>query len=252
MSGSSHGARAHAKYSGSNVHRFRRCPGQARLAKALGRSWGDTTHSEEGTTVHELIEIALSKGLTAAQDDVRWTDDRAKSLWWVLEYVTSLRAAHPDLVLLLEHPVCFPQSVVPPSDACGLADIVAFSPAARRAWLVDYKNGVVGVEDPATNEQLWFYATAAFWESNLDRITLAIIQPNGLGVAPVREADISPLELVAFQADLERVIAACEAHDAPLTPGDWCGGCSVGAECNARERDAIKAMTGHEIGRAHV
>jgi hypothetical protein len=193
-----------------------------------------------------LLEIALLRGMDAAREDERWTQTRETNISWAVNYVAKLGAAYPDLEVFVEERVYFPQNVVKRDEASGVADIRAHSLAAGLGWLIDYKNGVVGVDDPGENDQLWFYATAAFWEMPLDRIRLVIVQPNGIGIPTIRETEISSADLISFRHDIERLILEAESHDVRLTPGDWCSGCAVGAECSARERAAIAAMTGYE------
>jgi len=237
-----HGERKHAKYSGSNVFRFRRCPAQARFARSLNRPARDTQYAEEGTKVHELLEWCLTEGHNPT-DHEHYSEKRYASVEYVLNYVAALRVTHPDIVIRQEQIVYFPQNVVPKDDCCGLADIVWFSPSAGVGGVIDYKNGYQIVDDPEYNDQLWFYGTAAFWSLPVSRVTLAIIQPNG-PCAPVREHTIDATELLQFAADINKVLMDCEASDARLVPGDWCTSCGVGAECGAREREAIEALTG--------
>lgn len=242
---SGHTSRKHAKYSGSTIHRSRYCPGWARLAAALARDKTDNEAAVEGTTVHELLEMALLKGLEFVRSDGRWTKEREEAYIVAYNYVEDLKDAYPDLQVFVERRVFFPQNVVERDEAAGLADIICYSPALSRGWVIDYKNGCSWVPDPQKNDQLWFYGTAAFWETPVESITFVIIQPNWYGEA-VRESTAPAWELVRFQTEIEAAIARCEALDAPLMPGDWCGYCVNATECTAYERSVVAALTGQE------
>jgi len=239
-----HTERKHCKVSGSNIKRLRRCPAQARMARAVGRAWDNSEDAAEGTTRHELLEVCLLDGVDLAKEDPRWTQERFNAILGVITYVEKIRAAFPDLQVFCEQDVRFPQDVIPRDDCGGNADVVCYSESARRGWLIDFKSGVTEVDDPAENDQVWFYATAFFWGIPLEQLTLVIIQPNGLGVDEVREHTTDPLALVAFAADIRALLLRSEASDAVLVPGAWCTGCSVGSECGAREREVIGALTG--------
>ena len=224
------------------MFRFRRCPGQARMAKAVPRDFGDTSFAAEGTLVHELLECALLYGVEAAEAHASYIPERWADVSYVVEYLEAKRALYPDLVVESEHMVYFPQNIVPPHDCCGSADVVWWSPLNSIGGIVDYKNGFSYVADPELNDQLWFYATAAFWGLPVSRVVMAIVQPNGL-CAPVREHEAPVSDIYDYANDLQKVILAAESSDAKLIPGSWCGDCSVGTECSARERDAIEALT---------
>jgi hypothetical protein len=239
---------AHAKYSGSAISLIRKCPGKPRYAAAIGRSWDDNADAKEGRIVHELIQISLDRGIAYALTDLRWNAERAQGVYLTVDYVNDLKKVYRDIQVYTEQKVYFPQSVVRKKDCVGKADVICISREARRGWLIDYKNGIQTVPDPAENDQLWFYATAAFWETPLAQFTKVIIQPNGIGVDPIREHTSDLYELIEFQAEIEALIQACEMPDAQLVAGPWCAQCSVGAECLVREKAAIAAITGDPNG----
>jgi hypothetical protein len=235
-----HSDRVHARYSGSGIARNKRCSGMARLARQIGRTFGDMAAAEEGTIVHELIELAL-QGMDLAREDVRWNRERGESVETVVSYITQLHSEYPDLQIFTEHYVVFPQNVVEQENCGGSGDIFCWSPTARRGWVIDYKNGAGAVAHPSENMQLRFYATAFFWRMSFESVTLVIIQPNWYGET-LREHVWLAWEMIGFQAEVEGIIRASEDPNAPLTPGEHCSGCAVGAECKAREEEVMRVL----------
>lgn len=244
-----HGERQHAKYSGTGIKRSRKCQAWARYARVLGRSFADTgPDAEEGTKVHELLEAmvrAWESDQDYPMDHEHATEDRLESVSYVLNYLESLLERYPDLQVWVEKKVYFPQTVVPREDAYGMADVLWYSPSAKVGGVIDYKNGVTAVDHPEHNDQVWYYGTAAFWDTPLDWLTLTIIQPNWAGDI-IREFTAPASAILDFQADIQAVLLRCEAADATLTPGSWCDDCANGAECDARERAVVEALTGKE------
>jgi Protein of unknown function (DUF2800) len=248
-----HGARSHAKYSGSNAHRFTRCSGQVGLAAKIGVEI-DSPDSEAGTAAHELLDAILrcEAGGNDGGDVYEITQMLAdenykqhqKSVWQVLDYINLLRDQYPDLVVESEIYRQFPQSVVPPDDAAGLIDVWCWSPSARIAWVIDFKNGVGETVDIEGNMQLLFYGTAALWHTSFAQAFLVVIQPNSFRGAEPRVIEVTGLDLVEYQADIENAIRAAESQDAVLVPGDHCHRCPAGHGCLARERQAIAVLTG--------
>ncbi len=239
-------AGTHSRYSGSMFHRVLRCPGSVRLAASLPPTpevidrW-----RAEGDAAHALLAAWVSHGLTSLAPPCDNVEMRS-AVGELVEYINVLRERWPDLVVLSEVKFTFPQRIVPAEDAAGTADVVAWTKAGRRAWLIDFKYGAGEVVPAENNQQLLFYATSAFWRTReADFFTLVIYQPrifNGGGGADEWVVDAS--DLVDFRADAEAAIEAAERPSAPLIPGDpQCHWCPAGPVCLAREKLALAVVT---------
>ena len=206
-----HGARKHAKYSGSNAHRFSVCSGQVALAAKIGVEISGPD-AEKGTAAHELLDECIKSNSWCGNPG----HPHHNAIIHVLDYVASLRLRYPDLIVESEIYRQFPQSIVPPDDAAGLIDVWCWSPAARIAWVIDFKNGVGETVDVEGNMQLLFYGTAALWCTPFSRAFLVVIQPNSFRGSEPREIEVTGLDLVEYQADIENAIKAAESPDAVL------------------------------------
>jgi hypothetical protein len=238
-----HSARAHAKYSGSNAYRFRVCAGQPNLAAQahlLGKAPGPSKYAEEGTRAHELLERCMRDSVKPVDADPSAPEEMQRAVLDCIEYVDSVLAEYPHALVRLETRRNFPQTVVPEEDAGGTIDILLWDEGTRKGWVIDFKFGAGQVVE-ASAEQLYWYATQAFWfAQQLQGITLVVVQPRGFHPAgPVREHHITAADLAEFQALAEGWIEACEAPDAPLVPGDHCRWCDATMICPAREAAAL-------------
>jgi len=242
-------AHGHSRYSGSGIFRVPLCPGSARLAEHAPPQ-PESEYAREGTRMHEL----LHERLTTPSSAFTWPPDATlgmiDAVREVTDYVDALRAAYPDLVVLSEQHIFFPQNVVPAEMASGTADILCFSEAGRRAWCIDFKGGVGQTVEADDNWQIQFYATAAFWDiKDIDIVTLVIIQPRSfVGDGGIREWNTNLFQLAEFQAEVEDAIRAAEKADAPLIPGErQCHWCPAGIICNAREEHALRLVTENPV-----
>lgn len=240
----------HSKYSGSMFHRIagpanERCPGSARLAASVPEYDDETPYSREGDQAHALLSLAVGRRSADTLPE-NTSPEMVSAIQDVLAYVGEIRDDHPDLVVITEQRFFFPQSVVHAEDAAGTLDLFLYSKTARRAWVADFKYGVGELVNVVANVQLLFYATSVCWDlAELDWITLVIFQPrafNGAGVP--QEWDVTPYDLVEFQADAEQAIRDAEHPFAPLIPGErQCHWCPAGHACLARERLALDVIT---------
>jgi len=230
---------AHAKYSGSNAHRFMRCPGQPRLAAQVPElpDGPDAVYRLEGDKAHDL----LARTLSGRRDTM--VPEMHDAVMAVVDYVRTLFIQHADLVVHSELPVTFPQEIVPPEDAAGTADVVAFSKAAQKVWVIDFKYGVGETVEAYDNAQIKFYATGAVWRTAFKELYGVIIQPRSFRGPEPRIVAIPAWELVEFQSDVERAIRDAEKADAPLLPGTWCHFCPAGAICPARDKLALQTIS---------
>lgn len=246
-----HGARSHAKYSASNAHRVLRCPGQVALSATVPPA-PDSAESLEGERAHELLERSLI-------GDVNWRREADPEMVAAVEVVHDWieglaieRGSH--IVVQVEQPFRFPQDVVPPEDAGGIADIMVQDHHAREAWSVDFKYGAGVAVEAARNPQLLFNATGRLWRQPFTRGHAVVIQPriphHPQGV--IRTWSFGPLELAEFQAEMENAILTAElAHidmakalTPALEPGSWCRFCPAEVTCPARESRALALAFG--------
>lgn len=250
-----HGERKHAKYSGSNAPRFSVCSGQVAFAAKVGVNISGPD-AEKGTDAHELLEAYFrceasgndGADVFAIEEMLRQPryEQHQNAVQHVLDYVAALKIQYPDLEVQSEIYRQFPQTTVPPEDAAGLIDVQCWSPSARIAWEIDFKNGVGETVDIEGNMQLLFYGTAALWHTSFNRAFLVIIQPNSFQGSEPREIEVTGLDLVEYQADIEEAIQVAESDAARLVPGEHCHRCPAGHACLARERKAIAVLTGDD------
>lgn len=254
-----HGARKHAKYSASNAHRFVRCRGQVLFAQAVGPV-PDNEHSLEGTRAHELLQ----KSLLGDKIKGEATPEMLEAFDYVHDFIENLFIARgPHLVVRVEEPFVFPQSVVPREDASGIADLTIIDHMASEAWVLDFKYGQGIAVEARENMQLAFNAVSLLWRQPIARVNFVIVQPRikHHREGPVRSWSCGPLELAEFQAQIEAAIVAAEAFEAAcvlgdipepgegLTPGAWCRYCPAESKCPARERHALSVVPGAPTAR---
>lgn len=240
-----HGARHHRKYSGSNAHRFKRCHGQVHLAGNVQFKIPESDDSVEGVAAHELLETCLKVGMPQrSPTESKDLKERLDSAQHVVDYIEMVREEFPDLQVYTEHFFHFPQSVVDAEDAGGIVDVLLYSPSANRYWIIDFKFGVGETVLVEESDQIKFYGTSALWFKGFSKATLVIIQPRSLIGAEPRELDFTVSDMLTYQEETEDAIRACEAAGAPLCPGSWCHHCAAGADCLAREKNAIAVLTG--------
>lgn len=238
-----HGARSHAKYSGSNAHRFPICTAQPALATAIGVDLNNAD-SDKGTEAHELLDFLLTNQYAITDLPVPHPAVHCfEAVQQALDYVAALRAQYPDLIVKSELYKEFPQKFLAPDKAAGIVDIFCYSPSARAYWVIDFKNGAGETVHVYQNAQLLFYGVCALWDLAFDHAFLVIIQPNSYAGAAPREWEITGLDLVEFQVDIENAIREAEGPDARLVPGEHCSRCSAGIGCLARERQAVSIIT---------
>lgn len=242
----------HRKYSASNAHRILHCPGQVSYCATLPPR-PDSEASEEGTAAHELLEDCLlgreDVGTDSAPRETR------EAVQVALDYIEGVAIKQGrSLTLLVEGEYDFPQNVVPREDAGGVLDVALIDEIAHELWIIEYKHGA-GVFVPAIgNSQLLFGATGLSWHRWFSSIHCVVVQPRILWAGPVvREWTIDMLDVIEFQARMEKAIAWAASSEAdqclskPLVPGEHCRFCPGEAMCQAREKSALTAAGARSI-----
>jgi Protein of unknown function (DUF2800) len=229
----------HSKYSGSNAHRFLRCPGQVALAAQVPELPPVDDYAAEGDRAHRELERVLSGSDFSAGASY----EMQEAVLDVLFFVNTLRSEHPDLIVLSEQYGPFPQSVVPEDQAGGTADVVAYSVAAQSVWIIDFKYGVGVTVDVEDNEQIKFYAACSVWRTAFKKLFGVIVQPRSFRGSEPRIVEISAVELVDFVAQIEHGIKLSEKPNAELVPGEHCHFCPCAGICPARDAKALAVIS---------
>jgi hypothetical protein len=239
-----HGARHHAKYSGSGAHRWMQCAGQVAFTAELPPV-PDTPEQIEGELAHEYLEAYLLRRPMRPGIE----PEMLNAIDVAADYIESIHIHRPGLIELVEHDLVFPQSSVPASEAGGIADLILIDEDAKEAWVIDFKYGHTVVEPGA---QGLFYATAAFWRRPMKRINIVVIQPRveWHPQGPIRTKTVTMLDLVEFKLAIEAAIRRAEEVETSgragdfLTPGSWCRFCAAEATCPARQQLALTTTYG--------
>lgn len=244
----SHADRKHARYSASNAHRWMRCAAQVALASSAPPR-PDSEASKEGTKAHEILHQSFTRPWAWRNGADPEMVAAVETVHDFLEGLYVSRGKH--LTLLIEQRFIFPQSVVDPDDCAGIADLIVLDDQEREAWSVEFKYGSGIVVEPEQNPQLLFNATGALWNRPIKKLHLVVIQPriphHPKGV--VRQWSCGPLELVEFQAAVEKAITRAESvrlnSDEPwvwASTGSWCRFCAAEHICPLREREALTVV----------
>jgi len=189
----------------------------------------------EGTIAHEAVETSLRTGTLTAPPDM------LEDVRMLVNYVDEIRHEAPDVQLKFEEYLEFPQPIVPANDCAGIQDIVGHSASLRAGYLIDFKYGAVPVA-AENNAQLVFGAISAFWDAPVDRITLAIVQPNAYVGEQIKTWDIRASDLIDEREAVLNSLHAASQPDAPLIAGDHCYLCPAEPACLVREELALREI----------
>lgn len=240
-----HAERSHAKWNSSGAHRWTICLGQPNLAATLPAP-PSSKHALDGTAAHEILQMCVEgavNGVPAEPHKFTNSPEVIRSVSVVLDYLARLRAEYPDLILETERRVWFPQDRVPEQECGGTLDLFAYSPSTGEAWIIDFKHGAGVAVEVVGNKQLLSYATARLWREAFAKATLVVIQPRAEHrLGPVRDWEITVVDMVEFVAEIDDVLRQGSKPDAPLVAGDHCRWCPCVNACPERDRHALAGM----------
>lgn len=215
----------------SSLHRLALCPGSyAAASKYLSP---ETPYSLHGTMLH----AHMASGTTpAAADD-------AEMVEWCRDTVQQLSGAAfggaDDVRTLSETRFSTALSGV---TLTGQPDKILWSPALRRALVVDYKFGHAAVPPVEENLQLRAYSyllsASEAVEPGTD-VWVAILQPRVSRQLPPL-CVYTPADVPAIERQLARIILLACTPDAPCTPThEACRYCPALAACSALTSSAL-------------
>lgn len=256
-----HAERTHREFSPSQSERFINCPGSVARVRSAPTP-PQTQDAITGTKAHELLERALQIGtrdLSLAANDIKLDlaayngSGLTTSVDTALDLIASIYKEgniFNDAVLWSEVTTAVPCSVNP-GQADGTVDCAIYSEMSGELDVIDFKNGVKPVEATGST-QLIQLALGLIHDQRLVKSTadvtqvrMHIIQPRAFHkLGPWRTWTLTPAEVIAYQAKLEKYVKAGMQPNAPLNPGDYCKWCPAAAFCPALEHRALTTATG--------
>lgn len=225
--------KTHATLGASSSHRWMNCPGSVRLTEHLP-SPETSIHAAAGTAAHALAETCLRRGtephvyLGVAFEGILVDEEMADA---VKMYTDFCRALSGETFIEKRFNLA---ALKPSRPLYGTADFVAFSGGVLD--VVDFKFGKGVVVEADDNSQLAYYCLGAALTfptgTEFKRIRVTIVQPRAAHEqGPIRTAEFSFGELLAFASDLLAAAQATMAPDAPLHAGSWCRWCLASGQC---------------------
>lgn len=216
---------------GSTADRVINCPGSVALTAQMPPQV-ESSYMREGTMLHELIsQIVFEEPETrkSAIDKADLTDAQREKIETALRLFDT--EVDPEFYLTgaTEAKVAFPWD----TSVFGTADVIGKrrEPDAHRAIVLDWKFGDGVMVDAKENQQLLFYAAAA-WASDhwafkdIRYLELVIIQPPFIRSWTT---DIDRLE--KFNDELAMAVHRAQQPDAPVATGDHCRFCPAKPIC---------------------
>lgn len=253
--------REHRKYSPSQITRIALCPGSPRLV-ARAPVLPPPEYTIEGQNAHTVLQYALENRVATAKEAHRDYShlcmddlDTQENLFYfaidvALDYVYAILAEYPDAVMYVENNVNVPSEVAP-GEADGYCDIAIYIPSLRWLYIIDYKHGAGIAVDVKGNRQMRQYGAGFLYgepqiidPATVDNVTLVIVQPRAFHKdGMIRDHDYTAYELYEYLDEMDDIIRAAEADDAPLVPGvEQCRFCAAKTICPAREQRAIEPL----------
>ncbi len=244
---------AHARLSASSAHRWMKCAGAPRLEAMVPE--GETSiHAIEGTAAHELAETCLRNPLKqphdyigtyiavpGSEDAIEVTEEMADAVALFVDHVRAV-LTQPGAQYGFEERVSL-EALNPPQPMFGTTDAWVWMPDSGTLIIEDFKYGKGVLVEVENNPQLLTYALGTVLKLRVrpQQIMLVVVQPRAEHEdGPIRTAEISWEELVAFRQELMEAARAASAPDAPVGPvGDHCRFCRAKAICPAQRSTAV-------------
>ena len=241
----------------SGAYRWLGCPGSVKLSQTAPHR-PSSIYAATGTLAHKFIETQAKRDGYALLDEKRSGEVHVcegHSIELDAEFIAGVNTMLTYLASVLNlsdwHDIEFRVflddyfPVTPPVPVFGTLDFAALT--GHTLEVVDYKNGAGVVVSPVENPQLMFYAAGVLRQLSPDlrdrvrRIKLTIVQPHGIGAAPIRSWEIAVLDLEMWIDDvLVPGVEACVQEPVKLVPGYWCRFCPVIHACPALMADALE------------
>jgi len=223
---------AHSKIvGGSTASRVINCPGSVALCDKVPPQV-ENDYMREGTMLHDLIsQIVFEEAETREEvlNKADLTDDQRAKIETALRLFDT--EVDPEFYLTgaVEATVAYPWN----ASIFGTADVIGKVKEKdyHRAIVLDWKFGDGVMVDAKENEQLLFYAAAA-WASDhwafkgIKYVELIIIQP------PFIRRWMTDIDRLAkFNDELAMAVHRAQQPDAPIVAGDHCRFCPAKAVC---------------------
>lgn len=250
------GPEQHALLSASSSHRWLNCPPSARLAETIPER--TSQYAEAGRVAHAIAELKARKyflepmsartynaRLKKLREDPHYGKGMEEATDVYLDYLKSLAMSFGDIqpFVALETRVDYGDYA---PEGFGTADCIIIG--SDRLCVNDYKNGAGVPVEAECNSQMMLYALGALktygpiFGSAIQRIHLAIIQPNAGGV---KEWECSRTELEEWGEIVVKPQAALawagKGEFYPDTnPNGWCKFCPVCPTCRAYSDQAAR------------
>ena len=218
---------------GSTAKRVIACPGSVALCAAMPPK-PSSKYADEGTLLHNVMDIILSTGQTPEScmgmkyGDIKLTDELINEKVYPalraldeidpnkeMEYATETRVGFGDFL----------------PDVFGSTDLLGR--IGKRAFILDWKFGSGVAVDAEENDQLMFYAAAAMrtpevqWVfDDCDEIECIIVQPPS-----VKRWVTTTQRIKEFETDLKAAVKIAAKPDAPLFAGEHCRWCAAKPTC---------------------
>lgn len=215
---------AHAKLGASNAHRWLACPGSVSAEDGLPNTI--SPFADEGTTAHELAELALRTGPAAL--DAFADQEMAEFVRLYVDYVSRL-AVNADS-FDIEARVSYEEWV---PGGFGTADAIIVQD--RVLHICDLKYGMGVRVDAEENPQGMLYALGAWLLTelvfNIERVQIHIIQPR---LDHISTWEIGIDALLRWAEWVKQRAEATLEEGAPRVPGEkQCRFCKAKASCEA-------------------
>ena len=246
----------HAKLSPSSASRWLSCTKSLELIEELRVKDSGSHYANEGSKAHELLENMLLQNVFEIRSggyrdwksdypEIPVNGDMMEAVQVALNYISDLKVYHRDLIIQPESRV-YARSLG--EDVYGTADVVCYSPAAKKLWVVDYKHGK-GVKVEATdNKQLEIYAIGAIdtfgWMfDDISTIEVVIIQPRCPAEDLIRSAVYSRSDMRMLAIEMAGIIEVIGTSAASFCVSESaCRWCPAKAICPALKGRAVKSL----------